>query len=166
MRVSDAERSQIADTLSKHYADGRLDEAEFNERLQKAMSAKTRSDFNGLLIDLPPIVPATPPETKVRKRRGSFGLTLIAAILFAAVVTSWMWSWTWHIPWILIAIVLFVVWRRSRWGWHRHRHYGWHGHAPAPWHSQAPGQYPPPGPPDPSEQYSGPGYGRGRGWWV
>lgn len=53
MRASDAERADVADRLSRHYQDGRLDQAEFNERLDRAMNAKTRADFNGLFADLP-----------------------------------------------------------------------------------------------------------------
>src|SRR5215471_9150333 len=53
LRVSDAERADVADRLSKHYGDGRLDQAEFNERMERAMSAKTQSDFAGLFADLP-----------------------------------------------------------------------------------------------------------------
>src|SRR5260370_34644223 len=53
MRVSHAERTEVTDRLSKHYGDGRLDEEEFNERLDRAMKAKTRADLDGLLDDLP-----------------------------------------------------------------------------------------------------------------
>ena len=53
MRVSDAERNEIGEQLSKHFSDGRLDSAEFQERLDRAMSAKTRADLSGLLVDLP-----------------------------------------------------------------------------------------------------------------
>src|SRR5262249_33235099 len=53
MRVSHAERTEVADRLSKHYGDGRLDEEEFNERLDRAMKAKTQSDLDGLFDDLP-----------------------------------------------------------------------------------------------------------------
>lgn len=53
LRVSDAERSDVADRLGRHYADGRLDQAEFNERVDRAMSAKTQSDLSGLFDDLP-----------------------------------------------------------------------------------------------------------------
>jgi len=53
MRVSHAERTDVADRLSKHYGDGRLDEEEFNERLDRAMKAKTQSDLDGLFDDLP-----------------------------------------------------------------------------------------------------------------
>ncbi len=58
MRVGDAERAEIADHLAKHFSDGRLDEAEFSERLDKAMLAKTRADLSGLLSDLPGGEPA------------------------------------------------------------------------------------------------------------
>src|SRR5579871_4612376 len=54
MRVSDAERQEMADALGKHFADGRLDRSEFDERVHRAMSAKTRMDFAGLTDDLPP----------------------------------------------------------------------------------------------------------------
>jgi hypothetical protein len=53
LRVSDAERSEVADRLGRHYGDGRLDQAEFNERVDQAMSAKTQSDLSGLFDDLP-----------------------------------------------------------------------------------------------------------------
>src|ERR1700760_4706930 len=53
LRVSDAERKAGADQLSKHFADGRLDQAEFDERLSQAMNAKTYRDLDGLLTDLP-----------------------------------------------------------------------------------------------------------------
>jgi hypothetical protein len=53
LRISDAERAEVADLLSKHYSDGRLDQAEFNERIDQAMKAKTYSDLSGLFADLP-----------------------------------------------------------------------------------------------------------------
>jgi Domain of unknown function (DUF1707) len=53
MRVGDAERAEIADRLARHFGDGRLDEAEFSERLDRAMRAKTMADLSGLLSDLP-----------------------------------------------------------------------------------------------------------------
>jgi hypothetical protein len=34
MRVSDAERAEVAGELSKHFGEGRLDEAELDERLR------------------------------------------------------------------------------------------------------------------------------------
>ncbi|HEX6522389.1 MAG TPA: DUF1707 domain-containing protein [Streptosporangiaceae bacterium] len=53
LRVSDAERRAVADRLAEHFSDGRLDQAEFDERVGRAMSAKTRGDLRGLFDDLP-----------------------------------------------------------------------------------------------------------------
>ncbi len=53
LRVSDAERADMADRLARHYGDGRLDQAEFNARLDKALRATTVADLAGLLADLP-----------------------------------------------------------------------------------------------------------------
>jgi hypothetical protein len=53
LRVSDADRAAVADRLSRHYGDGRLDKAEFDLRLDRAMRATTRADLLGLLSDLP-----------------------------------------------------------------------------------------------------------------
>ena len=48
IRVSDAERNAVADLLGQHYADGRLDQAEFDDRVGRTMAAKTRGDLTGL----------------------------------------------------------------------------------------------------------------------
>jgi Domain of unknown function (DUF1707) len=53
MRVSDAERQAVTDRLAQHFTDGRLDQAEFDERVSRAMAAKTRADLAGLFDDLP-----------------------------------------------------------------------------------------------------------------
>jgi hypothetical protein len=60
MRVGDAERMAIADRLAKHFVDGRLDETEFDARLDRAMRATTMADLTGLLTDLPDDEPAQP----------------------------------------------------------------------------------------------------------
>jgi hypothetical protein len=58
IRVSDAERNSVAELLGQHYADGRLDQAEFDERISRTMAAKTRGDLAGLFDDLPEGGPA------------------------------------------------------------------------------------------------------------
>jgi len=69
MRVGDAERGDIIDRLSKHYSDGRLDHAEFSERLDQAMAAKTMADLAGLLMDLPGGAPMPPQVTGSRRHQ-------------------------------------------------------------------------------------------------
>ena len=53
IRIGDAERTEVADRLARHFSDGRLDETEFGERLDRAMRAKTMADLSVLLADLP-----------------------------------------------------------------------------------------------------------------
>ncbi len=69
MRVSDAERAAIADRLADHFSNGRLDEAEFSDRLDQAMRAKTMADLTGLLADLPDDSEAGPAPTGRQRRK-------------------------------------------------------------------------------------------------
>ena len=128
MRVSDAERSEIGEQLSKHYGDGRLDAAEFQERLDRAMIAKTRADLSGLLVDLPGLVtPGQAPPMQVPRRRPRVVRVVLYAVLafwalsFAATATRgfWWFGWT-RGPWLLIVLVALFVLARDR----RHRRYG------------------------------------------
>jgi hypothetical protein len=137
MRISDADRAEVADRLSKHYSDGRLDQAEFNERLDRAMNAKTQADLNGLFADLPATdepdkaaKAVRQPDQRPRNRRPVqrvLGLILITVVaIFAARALMWpffgLFGFAGHVlfvpvPWILIAIVAFVCWRYAT----RHR---------------------------------------------
>jgi hypothetical protein len=130
MRISDADRADVADRLSQHYSDGRLDQPEFNERLDRAMKAKTQADLVGLFTDLPPIdvpakaVMAVPQDQRPRNRRPlhrTLGLILIivVAVIMARALTWPLFSLVGFfghavfvpIPWILIALVAFLCWR-------------------------------------------------------
>ena len=55
MRASDADRERTTLLLREHHAAGRLDAAEFNDRMDKAFEAKTMGDLDALLADLPGI---------------------------------------------------------------------------------------------------------------
>jgi len=120
MRVGDTERNQVAEALSQHYSDGRLDSTEFKERLDKAMTAKTRGDLSGLLTDLPPLAPPAQPPAP-RRRRVALWIALAAFVLFLSV--PWRagpWWFFPHIPWLLIGIVALIAWRSGR-RHHSHR---------------------------------------------
>jgi Domain of unknown function (DUF1707) len=52
-RASDADRERALRELRRHYAAGRLDERELEERAGQAARAKTRLELKLLLIDLP-----------------------------------------------------------------------------------------------------------------
>jgi hypothetical protein len=53
IRVSDAEREAAAAELREHFASGRLNQDELNERLDQVFAAKTRGDLNAPFADLP-----------------------------------------------------------------------------------------------------------------
>ena len=110
MRVSDAERQEVADRLAEHFSSGRLDQAEFDERVGRAMSAKTRADLNGLFDDLPETgaPAATDPSTGQLRRRRRHPVLLAALIVFVAIAAAHV---VWPLLWIgfLVAIVLFAT---------------------------------------------------------
>jgi hypothetical protein len=121
LRVSDAERNEVADRLSRHFAEGRLDESEFKERLDAAMSAKTQGDLRGLFDDLPPLATQPPPPPSRRRRL----VPLLFLVAFFALVAGSTISVlpAFHIPWLLIVVVVgFLLWRRS--GHHHHHRQG------------------------------------------
>jgi hypothetical protein len=53
LRVSDAERDEVAALLRDHAAEGRLTDDELDERLGRALSGRTRGDLDATLADLP-----------------------------------------------------------------------------------------------------------------
>jgi hypothetical protein len=58
IRASDADRDRVTARLREHYALGRLDQGELEERINDALSAKTFGDLRQVMIDLPEPAPA------------------------------------------------------------------------------------------------------------
>jgi len=64
IRASDGERDLVVAQLRRHFADGRLTQAELEERVGAALAARTRDELHALTADLPgadvrPARPAT-----------------------------------------------------------------------------------------------------------
>jgi hypothetical protein len=108
LRASDTERNEVADKLSRHFADGRLDQAEFKVRLDKAMGATTRGDLDGLFDDLPRLADEQPPPQPRRRRLIPFVL-IIALVAVAAGSTISMV----HVPWLLLVLIGLFLWHRA-----------------------------------------------------
>jgi Domain of unknown function (DUF1707) len=53
IRASDAERDAAAERLQVAFAEGRLADAEFDQRMRSALTARTRADLDALVADLP-----------------------------------------------------------------------------------------------------------------
>lgn len=61
IRVSDAERQAAAARIGAAWAEGRLDDAEYDRRLAQAFAAATYGDLDELFADLPGPRPFLPP---------------------------------------------------------------------------------------------------------
>jgi hypothetical protein len=117
MRVSDAERQAVADRLAEHYSEGRLDQAEFDERVGRAMSAKTRADLNGLFDDLPESGfvhasrgagvqgPGTGMPVRRRRRHGFLAVALVVFVVLAAAhAVFWL-----TVPWLFLGFLAVIA---------------------------------------------------------
>jgi hypothetical protein len=60
MRVSDNERQQAADRLSRAQAEGRITVSEYDDRLGRLYQALTYGDIDDLFVDIPNPMPVQP----------------------------------------------------------------------------------------------------------
>jgi hypothetical protein len=60
-RASDRERDAVVQRVQEAFADGRLDDTEFDERMRAALTARTHSDLDVLTADLPAAAAGTGP---------------------------------------------------------------------------------------------------------
>ncbi len=87
LRAADADREQTAERLRRGHAEGRLDMAEFQERLEQCYAAKTIGQLRQLARDLPRL------NEQLEQRR-----------------SGWLRLWRWRsAPWAPILIVLIVI---------------------------------------------------------
>jgi hypothetical protein len=109
IRISDADRDRVTARLRDHFAEGRLDADELDERLTAALNAKTVGDLRGVMTDLPepgtgfasgpgaiPVrtgqLQGRPTGYPVRFRRGPRIFPLVAlAVLLAVLVPGARW---------------------------------------------------------------------------
>jgi hypothetical protein len=112
LRAADADRERTAERLRTSHAEGRLDLAEFQQRLEHCYEAKTVGELDELVRDLP-----GPDEQDERPslgwvrprgwRLGSLAPILIALIVISAAIGH-------HLFWLWIPLVFFF-WRMSWW---------------------------------------------------
>ena len=126
-RVSDNDRERAMADLAGHYADGRLDHEEYDERLDAIWTARTRADLAVLFSDLPrPQVTYPSPPARAASRPGGRGrrfplLPVIAVLVVLSMITE--------APlWLLIFPLLFLRSRRGPAGCAPSHGHG-HGHA-------------------------------------
>jgi hypothetical protein len=126
LRVGDAERQQAVTALGEHYAAGRLDQDEYDTRIQAAYAAKTRVDLQGLFGDLPEPAPFRPAgqqpavgwqagrdaRDRPRRRYGSPAIPVLMAVAIFVGVSLLV-----HFPVVPLLFLLIWIGAGHRRGW-------------------------------------------------
>ena len=80
IRASDQERDAVVQRVQQAFAEGRLDDTEFDERMRAALTARTHADLEALLTDLPAAsAPAQAPAAAGRGP-GRFAIALKGSV--------------------------------------------------------------------------------------
>lgn len=106
-RVGDAERERATSLLAQHYAEGRLEHEEYDERLDAIWTARTQHDLDVLFADLPqqmtparsPVRPAIP---AARRGRGPIPWLPVLALLIglSILLRAPVWLAIFALPWL------------------------------------------------------------------
>ncbi len=101
MRASDEDREHVTERLRQATAEGRLLASELEERLARALRAKTYGELDATISDLP--------SGQVSKRSGSYALArshpLMAVALVATVTVA-----------VAVVVAVVVAWLLMAWG--------------------------------------------------
>lgn len=118
MRAADTDRERVAEKLRAAHDEGRLDLAEYDERIQQAWAARTYGELEALTADLPraapPAAPATRHEVRQPHRQRRGGRAAVAAWASVSVINLLIWALvslatlSWVYPW--------WVWVAGPWG--------------------------------------------------
>ena len=120
LRASDADRDATADRLRQHHTDGRLDQDEFQERLDRCFAAKTVGELTELTRDLPD-------DPAPHRARGRIGFGLLGCLRMIPIVPIILAIVAIHLIvgvasslWIIIPLFFlarFMFFRRGFRGW-------------------------------------------------
>jgi hypothetical protein len=132
LRIGDAERTQAAAELGEHYAQGRLTTEEHNERLDRILEARTRTELAPIFADLPGstyAVPASYPSARTpgvgheraarsmpqpfgqpRARSGRRGLPGLIKVVLVVLALVFVVT---NLPLILVGVVIWLLLTRG-----------------------------------------------------
>jgi hypothetical protein len=124
LRASDADREATADRLRTHHTDGRLDQGEFQERLDRCFAAKTVGELAELTRDLPG-------DPARRSEGGGAGFGLLRCLrmipivpIILAIIAIHLIVGAVGVLWILIPLLFlarFMLFRRGFRPWSGYR---------------------------------------------
>ncbi len=96
VRASDADRERVVAAVRRHYAAGRLETQELEQRVAEAYAARWRSELRWLLSDMPLELPAMDRSRMAgridRFQRALLHLHLVCWVIFNTLVLA-VWAW-------------------------------------------------------------------------
>jgi hypothetical protein len=116
MRIGDEDREQAAAILGDHFSAGRLEHAEFDERIARIYAARTEADLAPVFVDLPAAALDGRPFSKTAAHaRHRIPASTIVPVLVLVLVAAMAWvALTDRPPFFLVPLVWFAIFR---WGW-------------------------------------------------
>jgi hypothetical protein len=113
LRVSDADRDAAVEFLNRHYAAGRLTEAEHSARIDAAYQARFDSQLDALTDDLPQLAPTGLARREAAGRRVGPAVAaagvVAAAVAVAAVLPPDAWAMLLAVGLPLLMMLVFTV---------------------------------------------------------
>ncbi len=95
LRASDADRERAAERLRGATAEGRLSAEELEERLERALAARTEGELSVLVADLPPAEPSPAPRPArgfALQGRGRFiAVSILLVAIWALTGAGYFW---------------------------------------------------------------------------
>ena len=120
-RIGDAERDAAIASLGEHFAAGRINKDEFDERSGLAMRARTQSDLKPLFVDLPRSTgsasfgaPRTTGSRQGRPRPPRFPVPVVP-ILFVLGVLLLVNTQAWWLIFVVGGLFFCAPWHYRRW---------------------------------------------------
>jgi hypothetical protein len=110
MRAGDADRQRVVERLGKHFAEGRLTVAEFDERAARAHASVHLDELPALTADLPGDPEPRRPARQGPRVPGPFVFVLAMFLAWSMVVAV-----VHGTPPFLALLLLFLLLRHRRW---------------------------------------------------
>jgi hypothetical protein len=115
LRVGDDDRERVVGALHRHAQAGRLDPVELDERVEKALTARTFGELEALTRDLPKetapaaVVARRTEMAKLREHVGSWiAVSIITSAVWLATGADYFWP-IWPIGIIGVTVILHIV---------------------------------------------------------
>jgi hypothetical protein len=110
LRAGDKERDAVSEILRRAHVEGRLDNDEFQLRLERALTAKTYADLDGLIADFPrERATAAPTGRRSGWRPWPVPFMFLPLVVIAAIAVGA------HAGWLAIPLLFLFVLRPLAW---------------------------------------------------